>query len=140
MNTKEIAPASAQTFLATVKKVFNWLEENKKILINPAKNLKPIKVLTENKVRKNSFTTEQILKVMEANFTSTNGFPIKAFFLFARETGARLGEILHLEWTDITNGVWHIKPKPNCPTKYNQLGWSPKWSKERKIFLTPAAI
>jgi len=47
---------------------------------------------------------------------------------------------LHLEWSDIKDGVWHIKTKPNCPTKYNQLGWSPKWGKERKIFLTPAAM
>ena len=140
VNAKEIAPASAQTFMATVKKVFNWLEENKKILINPAKNLKPIKVQTENKVRSNAFTPDQIFKVMQADYNSDNGFPIKAFFLFARETGARLGEILHLEWNDIKDGVWHIKTKANCPTKYHQLGWSPKWGKERKIFLSPTAL
>ncbi len=42
VHSGEIAPATAPTFLATVKKVFSWLEENKMILVNPGKNIKPI--------------------------------------------------------------------------------------------------
>ena len=71
-------------------------------------------------------------------YESDNDFPIKEFFLFARETGARLGEILHLEWDDVKDGIWHLKRKPSCPTKYG-LGWAPKWGKERKVFLSPTA-
>ena len=135
----EIAPSSAPTFLAVVKKVFNWLHENEKILINPAKDIKAIKTKNEDKARTNCFTPEQILAVMKADFQPKYDFPIKLYFLFAKETGARKGEILHLEWPDIVDGIWHIKIKPKCPTRLGK-GWSPKWGKERKVALSPTAL
>ena len=54
-------------------------------------------------------------------------------------TGARLGEVLHLEWEDIEDGFWHIRYKPNCPTKFG-MGWSPKWEKSRSIPLKSEAL
>lgn len=139
IGSKEIAPTTGQTHLTLVKKVFTWLEENKKILVNPAKNLKPIRVSAESKARTKTFNLTQIQQVMKAPFEAKNGFPIKLLFLFLRETGARIGEALHLEWGDIHDGIWEIKHKPCCPTHYG-LGWSPKWKKNRRVFLTPDAL
>ncbi len=139
ISTEELAPTTAQAGFATVQKVLKWLWENEKILSHPGKDIKPIKIATKDKARTNTFTPEQVLAVMNADFHPKLDFPIKAYFLFAKETGARIGEILHLEWGDIVNGIWYIKSKPKCPTRLGK-GWSPKWGKERPIVLTPAAL
>ena len=55
---------------------------------------------------------------------------------FLIHTGARLGEVLHLEWEDIEDGFWQISHNPNCLTKFG-MGWSPKWDKPRSIPLKP---
>ena len=55
--------------------------------------------------------------------------PLIKFLIF---TGARLGEVLHLEWDHIEDSVWMIKSKPNCMTKEG-IGWAPKWEKSRMI-------
>ena len=67
--------------------------------------------------------------------------PIVEIVKFLIFTGARLGEVLHLEFSDIDfeTGVWHIRKKPKCPTFYG-LGWSPKWEKERTVVLFPEAL
>ena len=44
-----------------------------------------------------------------------------------------------MEWKDIEDGFWHIRYKPNCPTKFG-IGWSPKWGKSRSIPLKPEAL
>ena len=62
--------------------------------------------------------------------------PIVRFIAY---TGARLGEVFHLEWEDIEDGFWHIRYKPNCPTKFG-MGWSPKWKKSRSIPLKSEAL
>jgi len=49
------------------------------------------------------------------------------------------GEALHLEFTDIVNGIWKLREKPMCPTKYG-MGWIPKCDGERDIALTPRAL
>ncbi|NQU63254.1 MAG: site-specific integrase [SAR324 cluster bacterium] len=56
-------------------------------------------------------------------------------------TGARIGEVLHIELPDLdlNMGIWHIKFKPECPTKHGK-GWKPRWGKGRTIFLIPEAI
>ena len=44
-----------------------------------------------------------------------------------------------MEWKDIEDGFWHIRYKPNCPTKFG-MGWSPKWDKPRSIPLKSEAL
>ena len=139
VTSEKLAASTAATYLANVKKVLKWLSENQKILVNPAKDVKAIPVPKEEKARQNSFTPEQVLAVMNADFNPKYGFPIKLYFLFAKETGARIGEILHFEWDDIVNGIWYIKFKPKCPTRLGK-GWKPKWCKERPIVLSPTAL
>lgn len=139
ISSGELAPSTAHAAFATVQKVLKWLSENEKILVNPGKEIKPIKIAAKDRARTNTFTPEQVLAVMNADFQPKLEFPIKAYFLFAKDTGARIGEILHLEWGDIVDGVWYIKSKPKCPTRLGK-GWSPKWGKGRPIVLTPTAL
>ena len=74
------------------------------------------------------------------NHSSSNA-PVRDIFQFLMFTGARLREVLHMEWEDVNfeTCVWHIKEKPNCPTK-DKLGWSPKWGNERDVPLFPEAL
>ncbi|MBL6988673.1 MAG: tyrosine-type recombinase/integrase [Bacteriovoracaceae bacterium] len=135
----EIAPSTSLGHFATVRKVFNWLKDNKKININPVADIKQIRINNEEKTRSITFGQEEIKKVMQTPFFSQNGFEMKAFFLWLRETGCRVGEAFHLEWNDIQDGIWYIKYKPKCPTKYG-MGWKPKWGKEREVYLSPTAL
>jgi integrase len=43
--------------------------------------------------------------------------------IFLAETGCRIGEALHLKFADIVNGIWKLREKPMCPTKY-RMGWA----------------
>jgi len=136
-----ISPATARNKLRDVKTVFNCLKENGHILINPVLEVKAIRLQEKDSVRSKTFSQEQIFKIMQCDYQTDPrvDFPIKKFFLFLRETGARLKEALYLERDDVVDGIWDIKAKPNCPTKYG-LGWTPKWGKERQVVLSPTAI
>ena len=92
-------------------------------------------------MRSTTPTQDQINQILTCEYETDKrvDFPIKEFVLFAKETGAREGELLHLEWSDIENGVWRIRIKSNCPTTYG-IGWTPKWLKERDIVLSPVAL
>lgn len=135
------SPMTARGNFVTLKKVLNALKCNKEIDKDPSFEIPNIKLSEKDSVRSTTPTQEQINKILKCKHEADvrTGFPIKAFFFFLKETGARVGEALHLEWTDIQNGVWKIRRKDNCPTQYG-IGWAPKWTKERDIVLSPLAL
>ena len=92
-------------------------------------------------VRKVTPKSDELQRMLDAPYVSRSNvdFPIKEFVEFLAETGARDDEAIHLEWTDIESGVWFVREKPNCPTRFG-IGWGPKWGKERKIVLSPRAL
>ncbi len=136
-----MAPTTAKGNLKTVFKVFKALKENKVIKEDPCVEVPSIKLTERDAVRSTTITQDQITQIIKADFKpdKRTDFRMKEFFLFLRKTGAREGEGLHLEWADIVNGVWKIRHKPNCPTKFG-IGWSPKWNKERDVILSPLAL
>jgi len=135
------SPMTAKGDFTTLKKVFKALEEHKEIELNPTSEIRNIKLNEKDSVRSSTPTQDQLNQILECKYESNKriDFPIKEFFLFLKETGARKGEALHLERTDVVNGVWKIRRKDNCPTCYG-FGWAPKWLKERDIVLTPLAL
>lgn len=136
-----ISPMTAKGNFVALKKVFKALKENKQIDKNPAHEVPNIRLNEKDSVRSATPTQDQLNQILMCKYESDQrtDFPIKEFFLFLKETGAREGEGLHLEWPDIVDGVWRIRSKPNCPTRFG-IGWTPKWLKERDIVLTPVAL
>lgn len=136
-----LAPMTAKQQFVVVRKVFNCLKLHKQVAVNPCAEVPNITLSEKDQVRTKTPTQEQITQILSCEYSGDVRveFPIKEFVLFIRETGARKGEALHLERPDIVNGVWRIRNKENCPTKYG-IGWAPKWLKERDIVLSPVAL
>jgi len=136
-----LAPATARGRLRDLRKVLNGLFLHKKIQFNPYKNIPLLKFSDRDLIRSVTPKVEELQKLLAAPYKARSNidFPIKEFVEFLAETGAREDEAIHIEWTDIEDGIWHIKAKPNCPTRFG-IGWTPKWGKERKVVLSPRAL
>ncbi|NQU63617.1 MAG: tyrosine-type recombinase/integrase [SAR324 cluster bacterium] len=129
-----------------VKKVFNCLIHELKNCDYDNPVIPKMKLPKRNGLVRNRIATdEEIVSLLNADDPgvshSSNLSPTKAIVAFLICTGARLSEVLHAEWGDFDfeNGIWHIKTKPNCPTRF-RLGWSPKWYKDRGVLLFPEAL
>lgn len=134
-----ISFATAETKLRRLFTFFNKLKKNKVLTYNPCEEVQKITPKKSDRVRSTSPTTREIGQILEARYEHPYGFPLKKLIIFLAETGARWGEALHLEFTDIENGIWKIREKPMCPTKYG-MGWVPKCDGEREVALTPKAL
>lgn len=137
------SPATLQTYTRTLSKVFKWFIDDMELIEmkNPTKKI--LLPRNQNTVR-DRLPTERELQALlkvERSGGSKSWTPIQDIVAFLAFTGARLGEVLHAEWTDfdLDKGIWRIHHKPDCPTKYG-MGWSPKWHKEREILLFPEAL
>ncbi|MDX2471570.1 MAG: tyrosine-type recombinase/integrase [SAR324 cluster bacterium] len=127
-----------------LKKLFNWLIDEAELVQgkNPVPK-RPMLVSFGSMVRDRLASNSEIKRIIERSrrgIVSSSKSPVSEIIQFLIFTGARLGEVLHAEWSDfdLDKGIWHIRQKPNCPTKDN-LGWSPKWNKSRSIVLFPEA-
>ena len=127
-----------------LKKFFNWLIDETVLMQgkNPVPK-RPVLVSFGSMVRDRLASNSEIKGIIEVSrrgIVSSSKSPISEIIQFLIFTGARLGEVLHAEWNDfdMDKGIWHIRQKPNCPTK-DTLGWSPKWNKSRSIVLFPEA-
>ncbi len=136
-----ISPATARSYFKTLKTLFNRLYKNKKIAANPSQEIEPIKIPKSRKTRSKSYSFDDVVAILNAPYKHPEGFPIKEFFEFILETGARYLEALCLEWSDLDfkNKVWVIKEKPLCPTPYG-MGFKPKHGRTREVKLTNRAI
>ena len=108
---------------------------------NPVKNVKIPKKM--GVVRDRIPDQSEIQALLTADYEERSRYftPIQAIVKFLIFTGARVGEVLHAEWDDfdLDRGTWSIRIKPKCPTK-DEVGWTPKWRKEREVRLFPQAI
>lgn len=141
MRTTGLAPATARGMLRDLKKIFNGLFLHKIIHFNSYRNIPSLIFSQRDLIRTVTPKAEELQRLLNAPYQSRSNvdFPIKEFVEFLAETGARDDEAIHLEWPDIENGVWHIRSKPDCPTRFG-IGWAPKWGKERRVVLSPRAI
>ena len=115
-NKKE---ATLRTYRGILKKFFAWITENGLVQMDNPVNKHSLIKQTSNLVRDRLPKPEEIQRILSCD---SEIMPVMRFLI---HTGARLGEVLHLEWEDIEDGFWHIRYKPYCPTKFG-IGWSPK--------------
>ena len=138
----EIKKVSVKGIFNAFRRVLKWLKKTGRSTSNPAIEVDPIVVPKEEKSRGISFTEDQMWAIAQAQYSQgKRGILIKAIALFMYMTGLRLGEVLHIEWSDIDwiKKVLRLRNKPLCPTK-RALGWKPKCGKERDVPLSDAAI
>jgi len=81
------------------------------------------------------------LSERHSNLPSSSIVPLGNIIQFLVFTGARIGEVLHAEWSDfdLENGIWRIGNNPNCPTIDGFRSVS-RWRKPREVILCPEAL
>jgi integrase len=145
LDKRGLAFATLQSAVAMIKKYFNWFIDEAELV--QMKNPVPRKFKLPNrgsKSRDRLASDEEIRNLLSVDISSLRNMgnvPVLQIVGFIIFTGARLGEVLHAEFKDfdLEKGLWHIRYKPNCPTK-DELGWGPKWNKSRVVSLLPEAI
>jgi len=138
-----ISEATLVAYKKGMSKVFKWLSEDMEI-VNLKNPLKKVKIPKKSGLVRDRIPTKAEMAALHAaavEGVKKNRSPIVEIFKFISLTGARLGEVLHMEWEDFDEktGVWTIRKKPRCPTFYG-LGWKPKWGKLRQVPLFDEAI
>jgi integrase len=115
----ERAPATANRYLALIKRMLNLAVEWGYIDKNPAQH---IKLFKENNERTDWLNNEQIKLFLTACSEYSDPY-IAALFPFLLYTGARLGEALNAQWTsiDIERGMWHIPEAKSGKGRYVPL-------------------
>lgn len=138
-------PATLKSALVMVKKLYNWLIEEAEFLQMRNPVTKRLQLPNKgSRVRDRLASPEEIAALLAVDVGRLKGVentPLKPLLRFLLFTGARLGEVLHAEWSDfdLEQSIWHLRYKPQCPTK-DGLGWGPKWNKARKVKLFPEAL
>ncbi len=95
---KALAPRTANKTLAALKAIFGYAISNSYVTRNPAANVKPVKLGKSDSVTAEDVpSTEDVAKLIEAASPGLH----RTFFLAAAHTGAREGELLALEWSDV---------------------------------------
>jgi integrase len=115
----ERTPATANRYLALIKRMLNLAVEWGYIDKNPAQH---IKLFKENNERTDWLNNDQVKALLTA--CSEYGDPyIAALFPFLLYTGARLGEALNAQWTsiDVDRGMWHIPEAKSGKGRYVPL-------------------
>ena len=143
LRERKLKAGSIKSYWMAVSKVYNRLNKMKLISIdNPMIDVGQPK--GSDLIRNRIPTIEEIDKILVAlsslSGSSSHSSPIESIVRFALYTGARIGEVLHAEWTDfdLEKGYWILREKPDCPA-FDGIGWSPKWGKERVVKLFPEA-
>jgi len=138
-----ISEATLMYYKKGMSKVFKWLSEDME-LVEMKNPLNKVKIPKKTGLVRDRIPTKEEMASLNAaavEWVVKNRSPVVEIFKFISLTGARLGEVLHMEWEDFDEktGVWTIRSKPRCPTFYG-LGWKPKWDKLRQVPLFDEAI
>jgi integrase len=144
LKAKGLKRSSIKNYWMVVSKVYNKLRKMKLTkLENP---MLDVELPREGKLERDRIPSidevHLILSKLETvSVQSSYVSPTSAIIRFTLFTGARIGEVLHAEWSDfdLEEGYWFIRNKPECPG-VEGLGWYPKWRKERAVKLFPEAL
>lgn len=98
--------------ITTLKNIFDFAEMNGVINKNPCKGIKPFKVISKEK----GILTKEELDLLFNEETRSQIWPETIHFILnflAASTGLRLGELLALQFRDITNGTLTVRHSYN---------------------------
>lgn len=106
------SPKTLNNYRTTISTFFKYCRQQKYISENPALDVARFKV-NEHLVR--FFTTQEIKQLLEV----LQGNHLHPIVMTALYTGARINELIHLEWSDFdwNEGVVKIQNKPGWQTK-----------------------
>ena len=98
-NGKQIKPSTVNKELMQIKRVIDYRMRRLGIVINPV-NTRDVKRLPENDERDVRITRAERARLLEACSNMRN-LLIRPFIEMGFETGARRGNLLRLEWSDV---------------------------------------
>ncbi len=98
-NGKQIKPSTVNKELMQIKRVIDYRMRRLGIVINPV-NTRDVKRLPENDERDVRITLEERTRLLEACSNMRN-LLVRPFIEMGFETGARRGNLLRLEWSDV---------------------------------------
>ena len=105
---KYLSSTTVKRYRELISSIMSQAEKEDIININPVRKTNPIKI---KKVEADYYIPEEIVKIKEA--FNTTGYPFKMFGYMLIFTGARLGEILGMEWHNIDSKKHGIKIEKN---------------------------
>lgn len=131
---------SINNHLRLLKRIINKFVDLEHFEFNRLNRVKPLPLSETEKARKVVVNAADIVKILQTDTRDWN-LNIRDIAYFILNTGLRVGEVMHLEWSDIDweKRVLHLCCKPACPTRFG-LGWRPKMGKERAVPLNSAAL
>lgn len=119
VNGRPIQKSSINRYMALLRTIFNHSISIGLLKENPVK----VKKFKE-KPRQNYYSSDEIKRLLDAvqiihkEADHPIQFYFKYIFLVALFTGMRLGEILHLKWSDYKEGTFHITEDKESREKY----------------------
>lgn len=95
-----------------LKRVLGQAVEQRRLRVNPAASLKP---LPSKPVREHRYVSDEEIRRILGVAKS----PFKELFLALITTGARVGEVVSLQWRDVdlVGGAFHLGERLDAPTK-----------------------
>jgi integrase/recombinase XerD len=122
-----LAPQTIHCRLRAVRRLYEWLEDHGKILMNPAVDIPMPKL--ETRLPRVVLTPAEMRKILAAPDTSLPmGIRDKAILETLYSTGIRLAELCHLTIhdVDIPNGYLRINSGKGCKDRVVPLGGKAK--------------
>lgn len=127
LKAQELSNATINSYLTTLKQLYNYAEKRKFLQENTARHVKRL----QKKPRKppRYFTNEEIDKILFYDI------PYRDVFIILLYTGMRKSELLFLEWEDIDfqNRIIKIRNKEGFTTKSGKNRNIPMHSKVQEI-------
>ena len=103
---EELSPATVHGHVRTLRAFFNWLVVEGLTQNNPAKDLKPPKV-----IRKviSTLSDQEIKAILNTFSSSPSEIRNQTIFMFLLDTGLRIGELINLKMDDLHMDEGYIK-------------------------------
>lgn len=130
---KPLSAKTSRNIASMVSQAFRWAIQQGVCEQNPVANSK---LPRWKKGEKTALLPAQTHVLAEA---AGGPWCMTAFLEISAATGARRGEVLALEWTDLENGVLTIR-RSLCQTKAGLVFKAPKNGKTRQVILPQSAV
>ena len=98
------SPATVNRYMAALSGLFSWALRSDHVAVHPMKGIEP---LVEESARLRCLSNEERESLVQA-CRETGGLRLQTLVVLALSTGARRGELLRLQWSDLDIGNRHV--------------------------------